>query len=326
MTNCISVLAGGLLLLSASQVLAQQNTAVPVVAYLGWPGEPADRSTLRDAFFGGLTAAGRVPGKNIHVEVRRYGGDDQLKQAITELLQLRASVLVVGPPGAAAVARAMTKDVAIVCGSCGDPVENGLAASLSRPGGNVTGLASLSAELVGKRLAQIKELLPGATRVAVLTFPANPGTSATLKQLPALAKTLRIDLQVLEVRGESDYGPAFRSAASAKAAAILLQDDPLNRVWRTQIAEHSLNHRIPVSVGVPEVAEAGALISYGPDRLEMIRRAAAMTDRILKGAKPSEMPFEQAAKLELVLNMKTAKALGIAIPPVIRMRVDRTIE
>jgi putative ABC transport system substrate-binding protein len=190
----------------------------------------------------------------------------------------------------------------------------------------VTGVASLSAELIGKRLAQLKDLIPGLKRVAVVLFPANPGTPATLKALDAAGRTLSLEIVRVEVRGAADIEPAFRAAADAKVSAVLLQDDPLLRTVGSQILAASLKHRLPASTGVPEVAEAGTLLAYGPNRFDMIRRTAAFADKILKGSKPGELPFEQVARLHLLVNMKTARALGLAIPPSIMLQADRVIE
>jgi putative ABC transport system substrate-binding protein len=305
---------------------AQPSATVPKVGYLGFLGEPVEGSPLREAFVRGLREAGYVPGRNIVVEVRRYATDDELRQGLSEFIRLKTDVIFVGPPFAARVATQMTKAIPIVCGSCGDPVENGLAASLARPGGNVTGLASLSAELIGKRIALLKELYPGMSRLAVFIFPANPGTPPTLKTLDAVGRNLGIEMQRVEIRNARDFDNGFRSAVTAGARAVVLQDDPLTRALRVQIAELALKYRLPVSTGVLEVAEAGAFMAYGPDRMEMTRRAATFVDKILKGAKPGDLPFEQASKLELVLNLKTAKALGVTIPPSFLLRANRVIE
>ncbi len=305
---------------------AQPAGRLPKVGYLGFPGEPPGASPLRDAFLRGLRDHGYVPGKNIIVEVRFHTTNDQLRQALAELVHLKPDVIFAGPPFVALAARQMARDVPIVCGSCGDPVENGLAASLARPGGNVTGLASLSAELIGKRIGLLKELFPGMPRVAVLVFPANPGTPATLKALDAAERSLGIEIARHEIRAASDVDGAFGAAAAAGARAVILQDDPLTRSLRVQIAGLGLKHRLAVSTGLAEVAEAGALMAYGPDRTEMARRAAAFVDKILKGAKPADLPFEQAAKLELVLNLKTARVLGVAIPQSLLVRADRVID
>ena len=305
---------------------AQSTPRVPRVGYVGFQGELLEASPLRDAFVRGLRDLGYVPGKNITLDVRRWATGDELRQVLSELVRLKSDVIFVGPPIAAMAAKQATRDIPIVCGSCGDPVENGLAASLARPGGNVTGLASLSAELIGKRVELLKELLPGVSRVAVFVFPANPGTPPTLRAIDAAGRTLGIEMLRVEIRGSGDFENAFRSAAAGGAGAVVLQDDPLNRTARAQIADLALRHRLPVSSGIPEVAEAGALMAYGPDRPDMSRRAAGHVDKILKGAKPADLPFEQVTKLDLVVNLKTAKALGLAIPQSFLLRADRVIE
>lgn len=316
------------LLLAFATVGAHGQPArpVPKVGYLGFPGEPAEGSQHRDAFMAGLRDLGYTPGKGVVVDVRLYSTEIQLREALAELIRLKTDVIFVGPPFAAMAAKQMTPDIPIVCGSCGDPVENGLVASLARPGGNVTGLASLSAELIGKRVALMKELLPGVTRFAVFVFPTNPGTQPTLRALDAAGLALGVELKRFDIRSANDFDNAFRSAAASGAGAVILQDDPLTRPSRAQIAALSLKHRLPVITGVSEVVEAGVLVAYGPDRVQMARRAASFTDRIIKGAKPADLPFEQAATFELVLNRKTAKALGLSIPPQFLMRVDRVIE
>ncbi len=315
-----------LLAVAMGSAHGQPVRSVPKVGYLGFPGEPTEGSQHRDAFMLGLRDLGYIPGNGVIVDVRLYSTEVQLRQALAELIRLKTDVIFVGPPFAAMAAKQMTSEIPIVCGSCGDPVENGLAASLARPGGNVTGLASLSAELIGKRIALMKEMFPGMLQFAVFVFPTNPGTQSTLRALDAAGRAIGVELKRFEIRSASDFDNAFRSAAAGGAGAVVLQDDPITRSSRSQIAALSLKHRLPVSTGVPEVAEAGALVAYGPDRVQMVRRAAAFTDRIIKGAKPADLPFEQAAKFELILNRKTAKALGLSIPPQFLIRVDRVIE
>jgi putative tryptophan/tyrosine transport system substrate-binding protein len=316
---------GLLLAISLGPAGAQPAGPIPRVGYLGFLGEP-EASPYRDAFMRGLRDVGYVPGQSITVDVRRWTSETQLRQFLTEFARLKPDVIFVGPPFAAVAATQATKDIPIVCGSCGDPVENGLASSLARPGGSVTGIASLSAELIGKRVELLKELLPGVSRLAVFLFPANPGTPPTLRALEAAGRTLGIEMQRIEIRSAGDLDNAFRAAATGGAAAVVLQDDPLLRTVRAQIAELALKHRLPVSSGVLEVVEAGGLIAYGPDRVDMSRRASGFVDKILKGAKPAELPFEQVTKLELVVNLKTAKALGLAVPNPFLLRVDRVIE
>jgi putative ABC transport system substrate-binding protein len=245
---------------------------------------------------------------------------------LEELVRRKVDVIFVGQPFLAVAARRVTREIPIVCGSCGDPVENGLTVSLASPAGNVTGLASLSAELIGKRLELMKELFPGISRHAVFVFPGNPGIRVTSKALDAAGRNLGLEIQRIEIRGPGDFEGAFRSAARGGAGTVVLQDDPLLRPAATRIAELALKHRLPVSTGVLEVVEAGALMSYGPDRVDLYRRAAGFVDRILKGARPGDLPWEQATKLSLVLNLRTARALGVVVPQPFVLRADRIIE
>ena len=304
---------------------AQPVGKVPTVGYLSLANDP-EESRRREGFARGLRDLGYVLGQSIVVDVRGYTTADQLRQTLNDLVRLKVDVIFVGPPVAARAAKQATGDIPIVCGTCGDPVATGLAASLTKPGGNVTGLASLSAELIGKRVELMKELLPGTPRLAVFLYPANPGTPPTLTALEAASRTLRIELQRIDIRAASDFENAFRASAASGAGGVVLQDDPLTRSARVQIAQLALKHRLPVSAGLPEVAESGALIAYGPDRVDLYRRAAGLVDRILKGAKPADLPFEQATKFEMVLNLKTAKSLSVTIPQSFLLRADRVIE
>jgi putative ABC transport system substrate-binding protein len=304
---------------------AQPVRRVPTVGYVGLPNEPRE-PRWQDGFERGLRDHGYVPGQTIAVEIRTYTTREELHKALNELVRQKVDVIFVGQPFLALAARQVTRDIPIVCGSCGDPTENGLAASLARPGGNVTGLASLSAELIGKRLELIKELFPGVSRVAVFLFPANPGTRATSRVLDTSGPSLGLEIKRVEIRGAGDFESAFRSAARDRVGAVLLQDDPLLRTVGPQIGELALKHRLPVSAGVFELAEAGALMVYGPDRVDLYRRAVGFIDKILKGAKPGELPFEQPTKFGMVLNLRTAKALGLTITPSMLLRADQVIE
>lgn len=310
---------------SAPPSEAQPAGKAPRVGYVGLVKDPAESRRL-EAFTGGLRDLGYTPGQTIVVEVKEYTTPDQLRQAVRDLVQAKIDIIMVGPPVAAAAARQATRDIPIVCGTCGHPVVNGLATSLARPGGNVTGLASLSAELIGKRVEQMKELLPAVSRLAVLLYPTNPGTPATISALETTSRTLRIDLPRVKVRGLGDFESAFRAAAASGARGLVIQDDPLTRAAATRIAQLQLTHRLPVSAGIVEVAEAGALIGYGPDRGDMYRRAAGFVDRILKGTNPADIPFEQPTKFTMILNTKTARALALTVPQAILVRADRVIE
>jgi putative tryptophan/tyrosine transport system substrate-binding protein len=312
------------LLTSPLAAKAQSIRRVPTIGYVGPPNEPSE-PRWQDGFMRGLREHGHVVGQTIALEVRAYTTRDGVHKALNEFIQQKVDVIFVGQPFAALVARQATRDIPIVCGSCGDPTENGLAVSLARPGGNVTGLASLSAELIGKRLELLKELVPGVSRVAVFLFPANPGTRATSRGLDTSGAALGLEIKRAEIRGAGDFEGAFRSAARDRVGAILLQDDPLLRTVGPQIGELAMKHRLPVSAGVFELAES-ALMTYGPDRVDLYRRAAGFIDKILKGAHPRELPFEQPTKFGLILNLKIAKALGLQIPPSLLQRADQVIE
>ena len=245
-----------------------------------------------------------------------------MRNVLREFVNRKVDVIFVGAPAMALAARAATGEIPIVCGSCGDPLENGLVANLARPGGNITGLASQSAELIGKRVELLREAVPRVTRVAALLNPDNPGTRATLKALDEAGRALGIQIHRVEFRNVGELDKAFRSAATGGATAVLVQDDPHALAGRIQIAEFALRHRLPAVAGVPEYAEAGALIAYGPSRIDLYRRAAAFVDKILKGAKPGELPIEQPTKYDLIINLKTAKAIGLTIPQSVLQRAD----
>jgi len=217
---------------------AQTAGKVPKVGYLDLPNEPSGLGATASCEVFAISAMFR--GKSIVVDVRGYTTNEQLRQALNDFVRLKVDVIFVGPLFAAMAAKQATGDIPIVCGSCGDPVENGLAASLARPGGNVTGLASLSAELIGKRVELMKELFPSVSRLAVFLHPANPGTRATLSVLDAAGRTRRIELQRVEIRGAGDFENAFRAVATSGAGGVVLQDDPLTRSARAQIAQLAL--------------------------------------------------------------------------------------
>lgn len=304
-----------------------QGPAKPAtIAYIGFQGDNRETKAMQVAYLARLRELGYGPGGSVRIEARTWTSVESLRFALEEIARARPDLIFVGPPLAAVEARKVTRNIPIVCGSCGDPVENGLAQSLARPGGNVTGMASLSAELIGKRLAILKELLPRVTLVAVFVYPANPGTPATLKALDAASQALKVGLLRLEVRREADFEQAFQAAVAGGAGAVFLQDDPLNRAAARQLGALATRHRLPVSSGIVEVADAGALLSYGPDRIELVRRAAEVSVTILKGAKPADTPFEQAAKFEFVLNLRAARSIGLTIPNSFLVRADRTIE
>ena len=312
------------LLAMAPPARAQQVGRVPKIGY------PSAFAAERDPYFKallqGLQDLGYVPGRNILIEHRHYATDDQMRKVIDEFVTEKVDIIFGGVPVRALAAKKATSEIPIICASCGDPVGYGLVPSLARPAGNVTGLASLSAELIGKRLELLKEALPRASRVALVLFPNNPGIGLTLEAVDSAAARLGIAFHRTEVRTAADFEAAFRSAAKARVAAVFVQDDPLVPARRTQIASLALTHRLPVVTGTPNVVDTGVLFAYGPDRLDLFRRSAVFVDRVLKGAKPSELPFEQPTKLDFVVNLKTAKALDLTIPRSLLLRAGRIVE
>jgi putative ABC transport system substrate-binding protein len=320
-------LAGAAALLAAPLAAVAQPTGnLPTVGYL-LPGPSQCKLAPREeAFYQGLRDLGYIPGQNITVDRRCFSTGDEMRNVLSEFVERKVDVIFVGASALALAARIATKKIPIVCGSCGDPLENGLVASLARPGGNVTGLASQSAELIGKRVEMLREAVPKVARFAALLNPDNPGTRPTLKALDTAGRALGIEIHRVEFRNASDLDKAFRSAATGGATAILIQEDPQAFAARVQIAEFALRHRLPAVAGVPEAAEAGALMAYGPSRIELYRRAASYVDKILKGAKPGDLPIEQPKKYDLIINLKTAKALGLTIPPSLLQRADQVIE
>ena len=277
------------------------------------------------AFEQGLRDLGHIVAKTISVERKCYSTAAEMLRLLGDTVESRPDIIVVGVPAAAIAAREATRDIPIVCVSCGDPLDYGLVASLARPGGNVTGLASLSAELIGKRLQLLKEVAPGAKRVAAFLNPDNPGTRANLAALERAAAAVSFDIQRFDFRNVGDLTNAFRAASAAGAGAVVVQDDPFSFAGRAQIAELALKYRLPVVAGVPEIAEAGALIAYGPNRIDLHRRAAGFVDKIIKGAKPADLPIEQPYTFELVINLKTASALGITVPKDLLTAASRLI-
>jgi putative tryptophan/tyrosine transport system substrate-binding protein len=305
---------------------AQPAGHVPTVGYT-LAGPPQCNAGPRDeAFSRGLRDLGHIVGQNIAVDRRCFRTDNEMRAVLRAFVDRKVDIIFVGAPALALAARAATREIPIVCGSCGDPLENGLVASLARPGGNITGLASQSAELIGKRVELLKEAIPRVSRVVALLNPENPGTRATLKALDDVGRILGIQIQRVEFRTVGDIDNALRAASTGGATAVLVQEDPHALAARTQIAEFALKHRLPAIAGVPELAEAGTLIAYGPNRIDLYRRAAAFVDKILKGAKPGDLPIEQPTKYDLILNLKTAKAIGVTLPPSLLLQADRVIE
>ncbi|MBK7472017.1 MAG: ABC transporter substrate-binding protein [Betaproteobacteria bacterium] len=288
-------------------------------------GSPADGDRMAAAFREGLRDLGYVDGKNIVVMPRWADTPQRLSDLAAEVVRNNVDAIVTQGTPAAQAAKRATSTIPIVMASSGDPVAVGLVASLARPGGNVTGNTILAPDLNGKRLELITELVPGISRIAVLSNPTNPITAVDIKAAEAAARSLRVSLQVLEVRDRHDFDRAFKVAIESRAGALLVFADPFVLANRTRIATLAVESRLPAVFGISGFAEAGGLADYGPDLEAMFRRAAAYIDKILKGAKPADLPVEQPTRLELVINTATAKRLGLQIPQSILLRADRVI-
>jgi len=282
---------------------------------------------LYEAFRQGLHELGYVEGQNIAIEYRSAEGkDERLPGLAAELVRLKVDVIVAPSPPATEAAKRATSTIPIVFVVSGDPVAEGFVASLARPGGNLTGLATVSGEVVGKQLEMLKGVAPKVSRVAVLQNPSNPGHALMLPQAEGAARALGVQLQVLKARTPSEIEAAFAAMSSQRAGGVLVLRDPVFGAQRTQIVALAAKRRLPAVYGLREEAEAGRLMAYGASVPQLFRRAATYVDKILKGAKPADLPVEQPTKLELVINLKTAKALGLTIPPSLLGQADEVIQ
>jgi putative ABC transport system substrate-binding protein len=268
-----------------------------------------------------------VEGKNIVVEYRWADGNEQrLRAIVAELIRLKVDLIVASAPAATQAAKEVATTVPIVMVLVADPVAFGFVRSLARPGGNVTGFAFLLPELSGKRLELLKDAMPGLSRAAVLWNAANPYKAVDLKEVQAVAEALKVAVQTLPVRGPDDFADAFEAAVKGGADGLITLEDPFTIAHRTQIVGLALKHRLPAVYGVRPLFDAGGLMYYGPDRLDQNRRAAAYVDKILRGAKPAELPVERPTRYELGINLKTARAMGVKVPQSVLLRADHVIE
>jgi putative ABC transport system substrate-binding protein len=290
-------------------------------------GSLAARPQQWEALRQGMRDHGYVPGQNLVLEFRSAEGKpDRLPGLMAELIQANMDVIVVSGTEAVLAAQKATRTVPIVMANVGDPVGAGVVASLARPGGNITGLSLLATELSAKRLELLKEILPGLARVAVLWNPNNASVALKVKETTAAARVLGLQLHSLEARQASDLEGQFQAAARARADALVTADDQFLSSQRTAIAELAVRNRLPVASEFREFAEAGGLCSYGPSLNDLARRTGGYVDRILKGARPGDLPVEQPTKFELVVNLRTARALGLTVPPAVLLRADSVVE
>ena len=315
-------------MLAALPVVANAQPAgtAPRVAFLS--AASPSTSTSVAAFRQGLRERGYVEGRNILIEYRWADGRfDRLPGLAAELVRLGVNVIVAQDTPAALAAKNATSVIPIVLVTSGDPVGSGLVASLSRPGGNVTGLSQMSTLAIsGKQLQLLKEAFPTVTLVAVLANPANPPTAGLLAETETAARSLGLRLRVVQVRESREFGDAFDTIKNERASALLVIADPLVSENRDRIVAFAATNRLPASYPSRAYADAGGLMSYGTDISDLDRRAASYVDRILKGAKPAELPIEQPTKFELIINLKTTKALGLKIPQSLLKRADELIE
>jgi putative tryptophan/tyrosine transport system substrate-binding protein len=308
-------------------VARAQQPALPVIGYLGTGFADDDLTNFTDPFLQGLKETGYVEGQNVAVEYRWAENQyDRLPALAADFVRHRVAVIVPNTTPATLAAKAATATIPIVFVTGGDPVALGLVASLSRPGANLTGFSIFAGELAPKRLQLLRELLPNATRYGVLADPAFPGTQSTITDLQAAARTLGLQLAIMNARTESDLEPAFAGFSQQRVGAILVGDSTLFARRMEQLVALAAHHALPAIFVYREFALAGGLMSYGSSLRYGCHQAGIYTGRILKGEKPVNLPVQQITKIDLVINLKTAKALGLPVPESILLRADEVIE
>ena len=305
---------------------AQQPKNVPRIGFLSAV-SPSTISARLDAFRQGLRELGYVEGKNIVIEWRSAEGkSDRLPGLAAELVRLKVDLVVSGGVATTRAAKQATVTIPVVMASDDDPVGSGFAASLARPGGNITGLSTLSPEISGKQLELLKEIVSKLSRVAIGGDVTRPGIPQALREINVAADALGVQVQYLELREPKDIETAFRAASKEHADAVLVLGSPVLLSQRRQIADVAAKSRLPAIYPRPEFVEDGGLMSYGVSFTHLFRRAATYVDKILKGAKPAELPIEQPKKFELFVNLKAAKQIGLTIPPSVLTRADKVIK
>ena len=306
-------------------VAGAQPTKVPRIGYLSG-NSLADLASRIVAFRQGLRELGYVEGKNIVIEWRSAEGKfDRLPELAAELVRLKVDVIVSPGPTVTRPVKEATSTIPIVMAQDTDPVGSGFVASLARPGGNITGLATLSPEISGKQLELLKEIVPKLSRVAVIGNSTNPGDAQALRETVLAAGAFGVYLQYLDVLDPKDLETVFRAATKGRADALLVLGNPALNAQRTQVVNLAVKHRLPATYARPEFIEAGGLMTYGTSYNDLFRRAATYVDKILKGAKPADLPVEQPTKFEFVINLKAAKQIGLTIPQTVLMRADKVI-
>ena len=319
-------LVGGAATVWPFRTSAQQGVKVARIGILS-PFSAADAKLWHQAFLSGLRDLGWVDGKNIVIEYRFADGqNDRLPALISELIQDKVDLIVTAVTNDTLVAKTATKNIPIVMAAAGDPIGAGLVASLSRPGGNITGLSQMNTDLAGKRLELLKELSPKIASVAVLLNPDDPISILGWNEIQPSARKLGLEAHSLEVRAASDFDKAFNETAAAHLSAFAILPNPVFVTNMKRIADFALQNRLPAIFHLREFARVGGLVSYGVDRSDLYRRAATYVDKILKGTSPAALPIEQPTKFELAINLKTAKALGLMVPSTLLATADEVIE
>jgi putative tryptophan/tyrosine transport system substrate-binding protein len=323
----ISLALGALLAVVNFPAHAQQAKKIPRIGLLVGGSASSDAARI-EAFQQGLRQLGYVEGKNIAVEYRyAEGKPDRLNELAATLVRLPVDVIVTAGPTATRAAKKATQTIPIVMAQVNDPIAAGFVANLARPGGNITGLSVMAPELSGKQIELLKEIIPKLSRVAVFTeLRRSPGTSQALKETEFAAGGFGVQVQYLDIGGPKDIETAFQEARRGRASALLVLSGPILFVERKVITELAVKNRLPAVFPWPESVEEGGLMTYGPSITGLFRRAATYVDKILKGTKPADLPVEQPTKFELVINLKTAKQIGLTIPPNVLARADRVIK
>jgi ABC-type uncharacterized transport system substrate-binding protein len=305
---------------------AQQPKKIPRIGFLG-ASSPSAISARLEAFRQGLRELGYVEGKNIVIEYRYAEGKlDRLSALAVELVRLGVDVIVLAGPASIRPAKEATSTIPIVMANDADPVGSGVVASLARPGGNITGLSNLAPEISGKRLELLKEIVPRLSRLAILGTSTTSGTAQVLKEMEPAAGVFKVQLQYLDVLSPKDIETVFREARKGRADAVLVLQGGVFNSQRKQIVDLAVRSRLPAIYHAPEWVEDGGLMSYGVSVTDLYRRAATFVDKILKGAKPADLPVEQPTKFEFIINLKAAKQIGLTIPPNVLARADKVIK
>ena len=317
---------GVLLLRFSPSAEAQQAAKITRIGFLGAPSRSAISERI-EAFRQGLRELGYVEGKNIGIEWRYGEGKlDRLPTLAAELVRLKADVIVTAGPQATRCAKEATVTIPIVMGFDNDPVGSGFVASLAQPGGNITGLSTLAPEISGKQLELLKEIIPKLSRVAVLGDSNEPGNAQALKAVELTAEAFQVQLQYLDVLDLKGIESSFRSASKQRAGAVLVLAGPVLPAHRIEVINLAAKNRLPAMYFRSDFVEAGGLMTYNVNYNDLFRRAASYVDKILKGAKPADLPVEQPTKFELIINLKTAKQIGLTIPPNVLARADKVIK